>query len=430
MLVMLSGSLFTALISLFGLLFLQNIKYDVVALSAFFLHLSAYLMVRIRQSFYWAVGLYGLVGYLLLFYAFMHSGGFNGAINYAYLILFVTLAVVVPPHFRYLLFGVLVATVLAMTASEYGWSELIDASLFEGYRQYRPLSRLLIYLSVIFMIYGGATFLLNNYESKAHRLRAEMNDKKEQAHLLQKQNRLLQESNEQKNRLFSIIGHDLRLPMASIESFLREIKQQDLDQKSRRYFIEELLKLTENSRHLLDNLLRWAQRDASRPQLGTTNAREIANSVIQAIAPIAREKDIGIENLIEQETSIWADPTMLEMILRNLLTNAIKFSRPGATVKMRSYQLLEYLRLEVEDHGLGMSPEQMAVLFSEQPPVRNGTKHEKGLGLGLRLCKDFTEKMGGELEVESQVGKGTTVRLLLPLQEAVGKKEKLLWKAE
>lgn|GEM_PF-1593456 len=429
-LVMCLGTFFIGLVFFFGLFFLRNPIYLSIASGAFVVHFLAYAISRFKGPLRVAALLYGIGGYGLLLYAFVHSGGFSGAINYAFLVLFLTLAVVTSPRFRWILFSLLLLTILAMTATAYGWSEAIDETMFAGYYDYRPLYMILIYLSVIILLSGASIFLMNNYDAKAAALKKEIAQKEKRAAQLDQKNRSLQETNEQKNRLFSIIGHDLRHPMASIESFLREIKQEDLDQESRRYLIEELLKLTENSRHLLDNLLRWAHRDNSRPQLGATGAREIANTVIQTMAPVAREKDISIENLIEQEACVWADPTMLEMILRNLLTNAIKFSHAGAAIKMRSYQLLEYLRLEVEDHGLGMSPEQTAALFSEQPPVRNGTKHEKGLGLGMRLCKDFTEKMGSELEVKSQEGKGTTVSVLLPLQEAVGNKEKLLWKSQ
>jgi PAS domain S-box-containing protein len=229
----------------------------------------------------------------------------------------------------------------------------------------------------------------------------------------------LTEMNAMKDRLYSIIGHDLRSPFNSILGFadLLATSYDDFSDDDRRMFANNILTASRNTFNLLENLLEW-----SRIQMGRTpfspeeiNLSLAVREAIHLLRGGAAEKNIRLIDDIQPQQLVYADRNMLNTILRNLLSNGIKFTANGGAVKVSSQITRGSSEIRVTDTGVGISESILKKLFRIDSLVSTaGTANEKGTGLGLILCKEFVEKHGGAIRVESKVGEGSTFFLNLP----------------
>jgi signal transduction histidine kinase len=171
---------------------------------------------------------------------------------------------------------------------------------------------------------------------------------------------------------------------------------------------------------LLENLLKWAQSQMQGTKINPNdfNLIEATNSKLEFYAEQAKAKGITLKNLIDNGITVYADRDMIELVLRNLIANAIKFSNNGSTVSVSAIQKIEEVEICVSDTGLGIPPENMEKLFGKEIFTTNGTLHEKGTGLGLILCKDFITLNGGKIWAKSNHGKGSKFFFTLPAKNA------------
>jgi PAS domain S-box-containing protein len=229
----------------------------------------------------------------------------------------------------------------------------------------------------------------------------------------------LQELNDSKDKFFSIIGHDLKNPFQAITK-LSEILKDDfseLDDEEKIQFIEMIIEASQSAYQLLENLLTWSRSQTGRIDfvLETVQLNLIASNVVQLLLPQAESKQIVLSSNITPELAVKADKNMLNTILRNLTSNAIKFTNPGGMVNIIAMEQEDYIQLSVEDSGIGLTEEDMQKLF--KVGIKNseiGRSKEKGTGLGLILCKEFVEKHGGKIWVESEFNKGTKIKFTIP----------------
>jgi len=270
-------------------------------------------------------------------------------------------------------------------------------------------------------------FRQTRIEEQSEELRAHSENLKEANNLLvQRQNLIklqaerLQETNNEllvlnstKDRFFSIIAHDLRNPFHVVSGF-SELLLRDY-QKLPAEKIEKYLNLMYNSsrsgNNLLDNLLQW-----SRSQTGNMpfepirlNLLTIAEETLNYLEGDAHKKNISIQLLIDPNLNIAADENMLKTILRNLISNAIKFTRENGDIKVKSVLSGNYVEICVKDSGIGIPSDKIPLLFKVETNISTrGTSQESGTGLGLILCKEFVEKHQGGIWVESIVGEGSS----------------------
>ena len=232
----------------------------------------------------------------------------------------------------------------------------------------------------------------------------------------------LQRINDMKNQLFSLISHDVRVPLNSLMAYATMLDQQgELPPEKIKKYNTDLRQTLGYTTVLMENLLQFAktQMQSIQPYPESGSLSAIVDRAVRLLQPAMIQKNITLETDFAEDDNAYADEDMTEVILRNLLSNAIKFSNEGGNIRITIIaQDAANICCTIYDDGAGMKPE-LAALWNDASvpaPVRStmGTKHEKGSGLGLMLSKTFAMMMGGNLFVKSEFGKGSAFSLVLP----------------
>jgi signal transduction histidine kinase len=236
---------------------------------------------------------------------------------------------------------------------------------------------------------------------------------------LETKSKQLEEINRTKNKLFSILGHDLRGPVGQVKSIVDMVLGDHLNQKEFEDLLRFLKKDVDSVYLTLNNTLNWSmsQMEGFTVNKESFNLSELVNSSLQLLQTQFSDKHLRVENLMPEKVMAFGDADLIEVVVRNILSNASKFSEPGDVIKITSDLSDSQLLWCVADQGLGMTEEQVNkilaedyVLTSSQP----GTHQEKGSGLGLQVCKEFVRLVGGELKILSKLEIGTTVCMKIP----------------
>lgn len=228
----------------------------------------------------------------------------------------------------------------------------------------------------------------------------------------------LREANDSKTKLLSILSHDLRSPLNSIQGFLEILIDFDLEEDERKAIKAKLLKETKGTQDMLFNLLTWtkSQMDGGvKVNLVAVNLHQIIESCIDVQRTAALEKAITINNKVDAKVFVRADVDMLKLVIRNLLNNAIKFTNIGGEIETSSEVNLLTGTLIIKDNGIGIEETKAARIFTMNSESTYGTNNEKGVGLGLLLCKEFTELQDGKITVTTSPKTGTAFSLHFPL---------------
>jgi two-component system sensor histidine kinase/response regulator len=236
---------------------------------------------------------------------------------------------------------------------------------------------------------------------------------------LRRQQKQLQEVNVSKDTFFSVVAHDLRGPLSSLQ-----VLTQVAEEKLETYTPDKLREVIglqrttiEHLSQLLENLLTWSRiqqgRIACHPS--RLELKAIVAQNIELLTPHGNQKQITLSASVPATVVAYADLNMVDTVIRNLLSNAVKFTKSGGSVEVSATQIESAVEVSVADTGIGIPAEKVPTLFRiDQRYRRVGTAREKGTGLGLILCKEFIEKNGGKIWVESEAGKGAIVRFTLP----------------
>ena len=251
------------------------------------------------------------------------------------------------------------------------------------------------------------------------RLEEELARRKESEERLQQVNLELQEAIACKDKFFSIIAHDLRNPLGSFRDLSEMIleKSDSLSKSDILRLVNMEFDSTKRMFALLDDLLMWAKSQQNKiefyPQ--NTDLAEIIAYDVGLLALHAQEKQITLKNSVAAPLWGHVDAQMMQTTILNVLSNAVKFTETGGTVEISARADERAIEITVSDTGVGIPPNYLERLFRiDERSKRRGTNNETGTGLGLILCKEFIERHGGSIRVESEAGKGTTVRMTLP----------------
>lgn len=233
-------------------------------------------------------------------------------------------------------------------------------------------------------------------------------------------NEKLQELNAVKDTFFRLIAHDLKTPFNAIFGYTEILKEdfKDLSDEEKLTFIEDIGKAAKQNYQLLENLLMWSQSQSGRLEFHPIkiNFKEILKETTELLMPSAKNKNINLTLKCDKDFIINADKQMITTVLRNLISNGIKFTYEGGTVTVTVESESNNLKISVEDNGTGIDSKSLKNLFHlDKISTKNGTQGEKGTGLGLVLCKDFVERHNGKIWVESELGKGSKFIFTLPV---------------
>jgi signal transduction histidine kinase len=235
----------------------------------------------------------------------------------------------------------------------------------------------------------------------------------------------LHEINHTKDKLFSIIGHDLRSPINSLKGFLDLLANRDVTQEEFMMFVPTFQKNVNNVHETLENLLQWSKTQMGGIQitLESNNLFNIVESKISLFTAVTESKKIELLNNIANDITVFSDTNHLKIILQNLLSNAIKFTPTNGNITISAKVIENFVEIAVSDTGVGMTDEQQEKLFGATSHFTTyGTNGEKGTGLGLLLCKEFVERNGGKISLKSIKNQGTVFFFTLPIDKTDKKK--------
>lgn len=220
----------------------------------------------------------------------------------------------------------------------------------------------------------------------------------------------------QLNNLINIFSHDMVSPLNSLLSLLNLNDRHLLEKGELEMHIESIKKTTTNNILLLQNLVKWSksQMDGFAPKAESFAVSAFVDETINLLQHVAIEKNITIHNRTIKSHSCVADPEMTKLILRNTISNAIKFSHPSGVVEIYSKPENGFVMLTIKDGGVGMTHEEIDQLFTMKVQSASGTANERGTGIGLYLTKEFVTLNKGEIKVESTKGSGSMVKISLP----------------
>jgi signal transduction histidine kinase len=226
--------------------------------------------------------------------------------------------------------------------------------------------------------------------------------------------------NVSKDKFLSILAHDIKNPLSSIHG-ISDLLLSDYDKltdEEKKIFTHDIHTLSTNLFEIINTLLTWSTSQSGMITFRPTkfSIGKLCGKTANNLQTVAKQKDITIESNADDKLMVLADENMIISVLHNLINNAIKYSYHGTKIRIESVQLEGFAQISVIDSGIGLSAESRAKLFKyDQHFMNKGTAGETGTGLGLILCKDFVDKNGGTIKVESTPKEGSTFVFTLPL---------------
>jgi signal transduction histidine kinase len=280
---------------------------------------------------------------------------------------------------------------------------------------------------IVIAAFSIIVFRQSRKNKKANELLRRKNEEiQKQKETLSKQTEELSSANATKNKFFSIIAHDLKNPFNQLlgNSQLLLEKWEYTNKNNLKGFVEDIHTATERGYNLLVNLLEWSRAQTGRLKIEPQQLylNDIIQQTIFLLKPNADQKQIKLKNELKEDFMAYADPNTVTTAIRNLVSNAIKYTENSGEVKIYGTSDNEHVTLYIEDNGIGISEKEHHKIFSiDKEFSKKGTNAEIGTGLGLLLCKEFIEKNGGTINFTSKEGEGTTFYFTLKKGEKMTK---------
>lgn len=350
---------------------------------------------------------FGLMGLILFSVNYFANSGIDGSTDIiwpSYLLLVFAIS----PYRQHVfwLIGCLVTFIL-IHVIEFYHPELVKHPFTAGQGQF--IDRITAFPIPVVAIYIIITYIRRNYDNE--RQVVELRNKEI---LLQKE--LLEQSDSTKNKLMSIISHDMRAPLVNIQGYLELLNENELDDNQRPALEKDLLVATNNTMQMLSNLLYWTKAQMEQPvvNLVQANLAQVLRSTLEMEKAIAAKKGVSLIYQMDDGIKVTADIDMLQLVVRNLVSNAIKFTPKGGQITINAKPDGQNCKLTVSDNGKGIEQAYQEKIFKITADPAFGTNNEKGVGLGLSLCKEFIERQGGSIGFESIFGQGSNFYVFIP----------------
>lgn len=357
---------------------------------------------------------FGLTGILLFGVNYFSNSGINGSTDLiwpAYLLLVFAISPY-QQHVRWLF--VYLLCFLILHTIEYYYPSLVKYPFTAGKGQY--IDRITAFPLPVVTIYIIIKFIRQSYdkERKATEEKTIAIEISKEQILLQKEQ--LEQSNIEKNKLMSIISHDLRTPLINIQSYLELLNENGLNSTERPVLEKALLKSTNNAVEMLSNLLHWSKSQMEGPSVNLleVNLLTVLLGTLEMEKIHASKKDISLNYHISPQLTVIADVDMLQLVVRNLISNSVKFTPQGGQIDVDAQLISNECQITVSDNGQGIPQDKQEKIFSIKSEPSFGTNNERGVGLGLVLCKEFIERQGGRIGFESGLGLGSSFFIFIP----------------
>lgn len=355
--------------------------------------LLTYYVSRFKRQLYLGIVIVGVSSNLTTASTYFLTGGSNGvALLWFILIMFVITVVIprkqfwiwIPPNFL---------IVIALLIAEYYHPDWVKPMYVSEKTRLIDIGQTMFEVVALFCLI--IIYLKTNYKSEKS--------------LAKERQEELEETNEAKSKLFSILAHDLKAPLASIENYLELLGQISMSAEEKSAIEKDLLRSTRQTSELLQNILSWSkdQMNGVAVHLKQIYIQNTLDNTIRIQQNLAEDKCISFMYDIHPDQQVIADPNMLQLVIRNLLNNAVKFTPAGGQIKLSCFNSADQCILVIADNGIGINQD-AGDIFSLKSNGTYGTNNEKGVGLGLSLTKTYVELQGGKLWFESEPGKGST----------------------
>ncbi|MDR6782971.1 two-component system sensor histidine kinase/response regulator [Pedobacter africanus] len=342
-----------------------------------------------------------LMNNTLLMVNYYYNSGINGPSSVVFALSFLITVSIVPKRHFWIWLPVNIVIVLGLLFFEFNTPGAVKNTYPDAESKFIDIA--FTYLLCVAIILLITSFIRNSYYSERE--------------ATAQKNLALEISNNTKNKLLSILAHDLKEPLVSIQGYLELLTEYKLEESERLNMEKQLLSRTKDTAFMLSNVLSWtkSQMDAVQISLTSLPLKQTLASTLDVLEAIAKEKGIELQSDITDEHCVLGDPDMLQLVVRNLITNAIKFTFPGGDITVSAQKDGTNCLIKVKDTGSGIPAAQQPSIFSPALKPTFGTGNERGAGLGLMLCKEFTELQGGSISFESELNVGSTFMVSMPL---------------
>ncbi|WP_353130048.1 sensor histidine kinase [Parapedobacter pyrenivorans] len=378
--------------------------------------LLMYGLSRCRGWYQTGLHVYMAWSYLLITFVFLYNGGSDGPALYFFLLSYQLVMVFASERLQPVGLVLHLVFPVGLLVLEY----VNPAIIMAGYQaeDARYIDLITSLPIIVVSIFLTTRYLRRAYDRERAAAEARAKLIEHQSERIRNQNRLLQEANREKLELISILGHDLRNPLNAITGTLEILSEEMLPPEQGRALRADLLVAARNTSDLLNNVLSWvlAQIKGIKPVFTAVAPMAVIERVLDVQRFIAEKKGIHIQVDADVGARINADVEMLELVIRNLISNAIKFTEQGGLVNVGVTENPEQeeCTIFVRDNGVGMTADDISAIFNGQIQSTYGTESEKGIGLGLFLCRELTQRLNGRITVESVPAMGSTFYLTLP----------------
>lgn len=390
-------------------------KIALASLIVLLITVALYYASRFKNKVSISTLLANIVGLSLFVVNYFLNSGLLGPTDLFFL-LFLLLSIAISPAEQYKLWIPINVTILViLNLVEFYYPHLVPDTYTT--RSNRFVDHMSAYAVVAAITYFCIDYIRGSYETEKLSALEKSKAIELQNSQIVKQNEELEKLNAEKNKLMSIVAHDLRSPLASIQNFLELLTQHELDEEQKLDIENDLLNSTKNTMAMLSKLLDWSksQLHGVSVHMEYLNVQALFEPTLNLERNIAARKNISLDCYFDPSAGIYADSDMMQLILRNIVGNAIKFTGMGGHIMVKAEAQGSNCLISVKDDGIGMSEEKQQSIFSLNVESTFGTNNEKGVGLGLMLCMEFIKAQNGRIWLESVPGEGTCFYISVPM---------------
>jgi len=363
--------------------------------------------------------LFAIAGILIFGINYFTNSGINGSTDLIWPAYLLLLLAVSPYHEHPMWLVIYITCFLFLHFIEFYYPGLVQTPFTAGRGQF--IDRITAFPLPVLVTYVIIRYIRKSYDKERHAVVEKALAVEESKAQILAQKEQLEQSNSEKNKLMSIISHDLRTPLINIQTYLQLLNNRKIDGKDRIMLETSLLQSTNSAVEMLSNLLHWSktQMEGLHVSLQEVNLLTALQSTMDMGQLYASKKEILFIHNIPSDINVTTDVDILQLVIRNIITNAVKFTPQGGKIQVNAELNLNECKITINDNGKGISPEKQEKIFSINAEPTYGTNNEKGVGLGLMLCKEFIEKQGGKIEFESIIAQGSNFFVYIPVSRKI-----------